>query len=388
MTAHRWAEAASNFEMIAALLEKYDTRMTIDNIHTYLLPKYIANMEANRTDSALAVGRWICSALDTAIVRERQNDAMELAAIYDMQDKETEIAEQKASLSNQRFMSTVVTLVLIIVAFSLFIYFRHQSAMRLESAYHELEIANARAEESSRMKSEFIRQISHEIRTPLNILSGYSQIITKSDMDIDESTRKNINQQITENTNRITGLVNKMLEMSDAKSMTVIERNDNIAAAQVASQAVEDSGVSTAKHLVFDMQVSPEAANAMLLTNEQAAVRALSLVLDNARKFTAPAEALVQKGLATVQEHKQNVTLRLQLVDNAVFYVVEDTGIGVPVEEADHIFEEFVQLDEYYNGTGIGLTVARSLARRLGGDVVLDTTYTNGARFVMMLPTA
>ena len=82
------------------------------------------------------------------------------------------------------------------------------------------------------------------------------------------------------------------------------------------------------------------------------------------------------------------MTLRLQLVDNAVFYVVEDTGIGIPAEEADHIFEEFVQLDEYYNGTGIGLTDARSLARRLGGDVVLDTTFTDCARFVMMLPTA
>lgn len=48
--------------------------------------------------------------------------------------------------------------------------------------------------------------------------------------------------------------------------------------------------------------------------------------------------------------------------------------------------DEFVQLDEYYDGTGIGLTVARSLARRLGGDIVLDTTYTDGARFVMTLP--
>ena len=60
----------------------------------------------------------------------------------------------------------------------------------------------------------------------------------------------------------------------------------------------------------------------------------------------------------------------------------------MPLSEAEHVFDEFVQLDEYYEGTGIGLTVARSLARRLGGDVVLDTTYTSGARFVMTLPLA
>ena len=58
---------------------------------------------------------------------------------------------------------------------------------------------------------------------------------------------------------------------------------------------------------------------------------------------------------------------------------------GIPAKEAERIFDEFVQLDDYYDGTGIGLTVARSLARRLGGDVLLDTSYTDGARFVMTL---
>ena len=72
--------------------------------------------------------------------------------------------------------------------------------------------------------------------------------------------------------------------------------------------------------------------------------------------------------------------------DGFLHFIVEDNGIGIPATETDHIFEEFVQLDSYYDGTGIGLTVARSLARRLGGDIVLDTSYTPGARFVMTLP--
>lgn len=66
--------------------------------------------------------------------------------------------------------------------------------------------------------------------------------------------------------------------------------------------------------------------------------------------------------------------------------MVEDNGIGIPLEEAEHIFDEFVQLDEYYEGTGIGLTVARSLARRMNGDITLDTSYTSGARFIFSLP--
>ena len=85
-------------------------------------------------------------------------------------------------------------------------------------------------------------------------------------------------------------------------------------------------------------------------------------------------------------KEKARAVLRVTVVDGMVVFTVEDTGIGVPPEEAEHIFEEFVQLDKYYDGTGIGLTVARSLAQRLGGDIRLDTSYSPGARFVYTLP--
>lgn len=68
-----------------------------------------------------------------------------------------------------------------------------------------------------------------------------------------------------------------------------------------------------------------------------------------------------------------------------VIFVIEDTGIGIPPEQAENIFTEFVQLDEYSDGTGIGLSIARSFARHMNGDVILDTSYTGGSRFVMTL---
>jgi signal transduction histidine kinase len=68
-------------------------------------------------------------------------------------------------------------------------------------------------------------------------------------------------------------------------------------------------------------------------------------------------------------------------------FVIEDTGIGIPPEQAENIFTEFVQLDEYADGTGIGLSIARSFARYMNGDVVLDTTFeTPGSRFILTLP--
>ena len=237
------------------------------------------------------------------------------------------------------------------------------------------------------MKTDFIQQISHEIRTPLNILNGFTQILTTPGMELDAATQQEVTKGIDENTSRITGLVNKMLELADANSSEELAREDTVPAVQIAAQAADDSRITIADHLVFDMQMGEGTEMAMLQTNLAQATRALSLLLDNARKFTRPAEAAVGAG-AEVKEAK--VILGMELREGQLAFLVEDNGIGVPAEEAEHIFEEFVQLDEYYDGTGIGLTVSRSIARRLGGDVVLDTSYDNhgegGARFVMTLP--
>ena len=262
---------------------------------------------------------------------------------------------------------------------------------KLEEAYQELketnkqlDIARHRAEEASQMKTNFIQQISHEIRTPLNILNGFAQVLIMPEMELDEATQQEVTRGIGENTERITSLVNKMLELADAKSSEELERNDDVPAVQIAAQAADDSRITLASHLTFDIDLAEGVDMVMLRTNLQKATRALSLLLDNAMKFTHPAEAA--GGAAAVTE-KARATLRVsQTEDHQIAFSVEDTGIGVPPEEAEHIFEEFVQLNEYYNGTGIGLTVARSIARRLGGDIVLDTTYTDGARFVFTLP--
>ena len=226
-----------------------------------------------------------------------------------------------------------------------------------------------KAMESSRMKTDFIQQISHEIRTPLNILSGFTQIITSSDADLTADQLSNIHKRITENTDRIVQLVNKMLELSDANSQTVIEREDNVTARDIVNDTIRRVRIAPTNDVVFSWEAD-ELADTMLKTHRKYAVRALACLVDNAWKFTS-------KGV---------ITLRLLKNGARLLFVVEDTGIGVSADQAEHIFEEFVQLDNYYDGTGIGLTVARSIARRLGGDIVLDTTYEGGARFVMTLP--
>ncbi len=247
------------------------------------------------------------------------------------------------------------------------------SHMELEETNRKLIAATERAEESSKMKSNFIKQISHEIRTPLNILSGFTQVLTTSGVELNENEKNKITHDVVENTNRITGLVNKMLELSDAGSRNVIERKDKVMPAQIAGDAIAATSIADTKGIDFELSIEPKAENLIVTTNLNSAVRSLSLILDNARKFTE-------------NSVNRSIKLSVKAKPETIELAVEDNGIGVPPEEAERIFEEFVQLDEFYEGTGIGLTIARSLARRMGGDVILDTSYHPGARFVLTLP--
>ena len=247
------------------------------------------------------------------------------------------------------------------------------SHIELEETNRKLIAATERAEESSKMKSNIIKHRSHEIRTPLNILSGFTQVLTTSGVELNENEKNKITHDVVENTNRITGLVNKMLELSDAGSRNVIERKDKVMPAQIAGDAIAATSIADTKGIDFELSIEPEAENLIVTTNLNSAVRSLSLILDNARKFTE-------------NSVNRSIKLSVKAKPETIELAVEDNGIGVPPEEAERIFEEFVQLDEFYEGTGIGLTIARSLARRMGGDVILDTSYHPGARFVLTLP--
>lgn len=272
---------------------------------------------------------------------------------------------------------------------------RYRQSRRLQLANAKLSekndallIANAKAEESTRMKSAFIKQISHEIRTPLNIMSGFTQLLATPGNTLTDAEKKEASEKIVESTNRITGLVNKMLELSEVSSHTVLERTDEVTPKQIAQEAIQASGIELAHHVKLDISLE-DGADTPFHTHQRSAVRILELLLDNAMKFTHPAEATLaqqQETTAVSPDKKQErVTLIVGSNDQQVCFAVEDTGIGIPIEEAERIFDEFVQLDEYYDGTGIGLTVARNLARRLGGDIMLDTSNTTCTRFVITL---
>ena len=375
--AERWEDMADLVPKLDSLGTSWRMPKSMYYLKTYLVPFFVAYQKSGRKEQALQTAQRIVDAVDSIDEYERKHNAAELAIIYETQEKEAKIAEQSATVNTQRVVIALIVLLSLVIFNTIFSFHRNRAAKRLEAMNQELKqkneeltIANARAEESSQMKTNFIRQISHEIRTPLNILNGFTQVITSKDADgLDAKEKTDIQQRITENTNRITELVNKILELSDASSQSFIDRTDDITALQIASEAVSDSCICNASHIQFSL-INDEAGHMLLHTNRQYAVRALAMLLDNAQKFTKEGE----------------VRLSFRQQPSFLEFIVEDTGIGVPADKAETIFEEFVQLDDYYDGMGIGLTIARSIIHRLGGTIALDTTYTDGSRFIMTLP--
>jgi len=303
---------------------------------------------------------------DSVFGRDARQHLDELNTLFQVDELKT--AQQRTKL-----IYTVVAALTIMLALLILLLFGWRSAIRQKKANEQLRIANERAAASSKMKTEFIRNISHEIRTPLNIVSGFTQVLTSSDIDLTEEEKKDMQERMAENADRITKLVDRMLALSDASSETVIDRRDKTNVRDLASQAIGHSKITAHTRpgnseatVTFEVE---EMEPVTLCTSRLYAVRALAHLLENAVKFTP----------------QGTIRLLAECTDRSVRFIVEDTGIGIPVSESDNIFGEFVQLDSFADGTGIGLTVARSIARRMGGDLWLDTEYVKGARFVFEL---
>ena len=172
------------------------------------------------------------------------------------------------------------------------------------------------------------------------------------------------------NAGNIAIMANSILNVAEIEMEQPIQCDDNVMAQDIAALAIQESGISNFQKADFKCQMVEEAQATMVFTNTKYAVRALVALLDNAMKFTAQGE----------------IILLINIEGSNLEFCVEDSGTGVLSDYAEKIFEPYVKLNDFFDGDGVGLTVARSIARRLGGDIRLDTEYRGGARFVFSLP--
>ena len=212
-----------------------------------------------------------------------------------------------------------------------------------------------------------LQQQNHDLQEQYQALSG-SQLQKKQ---LIEKAALEAKKLLTANPAAALRLLNAILNANDVAMETAIEADDNVTVGEIIDKAVLESGIGAANYLTFTTEAGEDVKASMLLTNEAQAVRALGAILDNAAKFTT----------------EGSVRLTVKPEGAQMKFIVEDTGSGIPAEDAEKVFEPFTKLNSYFDGAGVGLTAARSIARRLNGDIILDTTFEGpGARFVLALP--
>ena len=241
----------------------------------------------------------------------------------------------------------------------------------LMNTQKELREAKEKAEHSDQLKTMFVQNVSHEIRTPLNAVVGFSQLLSMPDDVVTPQEKEEYVKYIQNNSELLIMLVNDILSIGDVERGQFLVTITDVRCNDVCRQSMKtaETRLPDGVRLYYTSDVDDDYT---IKSDEHRIQQVLVNFLTNACKHTEKGEIHVHSSLT---EKPGMIT-----------FSVTDTGTGVPADEAEHIFERFTKLNAFKQGAGLGLSICKTIATILKGDVHLDTSYTNGARFVFVLP--
>jgi PAS domain S-box-containing protein len=244
-----------------------------------------------------------------------------------------------------------------------------------ERSAAELRRAKAAADEANRLKSEFIANMNHELRTPLNAILGFSELLAAENSQLNPAMRRDYARDIHRSGAQLLAVINDILDFSKAEAGQLTLNEGTVAADRLVEESIRFVLPSALKK---GIRLTPSIAKAMpLIRADERRLRQILLnLLSNAIKFTG------QGGEVTIEAE--------QAVTGELVFAVRDTGIGIPEDKLAAVLEPFFQVDgslaRQQEGTGLGLTIARSLAQLHGGVIDLWSRVGEGTTARLILP--
>ena len=231
----------------------------------------------------------------------------------------------------------------------------------LKETEQKLIIARDKAEELDRLKSAFLANMSHEIRTPLNSIVGFSSLLAETD---DREERQEYIKIVETNNELLLQLVSDILDLSKIESGTFDFVRSDLDVNESCMKIIKsmEMKVPETVDLVFEKYMP----DCHIYTDKNRFMQVITNFINNALKFTK--QGTIALGYEQTAPHK-------------IKFYVRDTGVGIPQEKIDSIFERFVKLNTFVQGTGLGLSICKSLVSQMGGKIGVESTEGEGSCF-------
>ena len=240
---------------------------------------------------------------------------------------------------------------------------------RLKRSQMRQEAMKEKAVQAIQRKNMFLSNMSHEVRTPLNAIVGFSAVLTDEDESFDDESRREFSEIIKVNSFQLLKLINDILDFSDFENDNITFNIRTHDAVKLCNEVVET--VMASRKLEVEMRFDTD-LSALRLDPDDARLRQVLInLLVNAAKFT----------------EQGSIVLELKMADaGTALFSVTDTGCGIPPEKQHLIFERFEKLNDFVQGSGLGLSICQLIVKYMNGKLWVDSGYTRGARFCFTHP--
>ena len=240
---------------------------------------------------------------------------------------------------------------------------------RLKHSQMRQEAMKEKAVQAIQRKNMFLSNMSHEVRTPLNAIVGFSAVLTDEDELFDDESRREFSEIIKVNSFQLLKLINDILDFSDFENDNITFNIRTHDAVKLCNEVVET--VMASRKLEVEMRFDTDLSVLMLDTDDARLRQVLINLLVNAAKFT----------------EQGSIVLELKMADaDTALFSVTDTGCGIPPEKQHLIFERFEKLNDFVQGSGLGLSICQLIVKYMNGKLWVDSGYTRGARFCFTHP--